>query len=428
MRGIFLTKSKTPIIGWIAIPLGALMGLIFRGINAIGLPYVALAIVIFTIVINLLMTPLVVRQQRSSRMQMLVQPEIKKIQQKYKGRRDTASQQKMMEETQAVYAKYGVSMSGSCVQLLIQMPILFAVYQVIYRIPGYISLIGNEIKGLVTANGFSEFFQNFVANAGNSTLTSTLTANPTTETMIDTVYKLNTSQWTSLLDSAAGQSFASKLTDTFTYLKRTLNFLTLNISDSPMQIIQSAWKDKSFLLILLAIAFPVLAWFTQWLAAKMMPQPKADPTDTTANSMKTMNLVMPLMSAVFCLTLPVGVGIYWIAGAVIRALQSLAINKVLAKEDLDELIEKNKEKAAKRRNKKGASAQSIARNTTVNTRSMPTASERQKDFERRIREADEKAASKARPADGSIASKVNLVSDYNAKHGQNRKHLDAKKK
>ena len=55
MKGIVLTKSKTPIIGWIAWPLGLLMGVIFTGINAIGLPYVALAIVLFTIVINVLM-------------------------------------------------------------------------------------------------------------------------------------------------------------------------------------------------------------------------------------------------------------------------------------------------------------------------------------------------------------------------------------
>ena len=65
----------------------------------------------------------------------VMQPEIQKIQKKYKGKKDQLSAQKMNEETMAVYEKYGVSPTGSCGQLLIQFPLIIALYQIIYRIP-----------------------------------------------------------------------------------------------------------------------------------------------------------------------------------------------------------------------------------------------------------------------------------------------------
>ena len=121
-----MTKSGMPIINWVAEVLGWLMNGIFYVISAIGLPNVGMAIIIFTIILLMAMMPLQVKQQRFSKLQSIMQPELSKIQAKYKGKKDQVSQQKMMDETNAVYAKYGVSATGSCVQLLIQMPVLFA--------------------------------------------------------------------------------------------------------------------------------------------------------------------------------------------------------------------------------------------------------------------------------------------------------------
>ena len=121
-----LTKSNMFLIKYVAVVLGLLMNGIFFILTNINIPNVGLAIILFTIVIYAALTPLQIKQQRFSRMNAIMMPEIRKIQDKYKGKRDQISQQKMMDETNAVYAKYGVSPSGSCVQLLIQMPILFA--------------------------------------------------------------------------------------------------------------------------------------------------------------------------------------------------------------------------------------------------------------------------------------------------------------
>ena len=79
--------------------------------------------------------------------------------------------------------------------------------------------------------------------------------------------------------------------------------------------------------------------------------------DTMASSMKTMNMIMPIMSAVFCYTLPAGMGLYWVAGAVVRSIQQIVINKHIDKIDLDELIKKNEEKSQKRRWKRPVSVQ-----------------------------------------------------------------------
>ena len=418
---ILATTSGTPIIGWVATILGWIMNLIYLLISTIGLPNVGLAIILFTIVIYLAMTPLQIQQQRFSKLNAVMQPELQKIQEKYKGKKDQASQQKQIDETNAVYAKYGVSPTGSCAQLLIQMPVLFALYQVIYRIPGYITIIGTELRKVAEDSAFVTFFKSFVEGNGNKMLSNYLTAEPTTENVMDTVYRLNSTEWAGVLSQAKGMSFESTLTELHSYIHRATSFLGLNISDSPSNILRTAWEGKNFILIFAAILIPVLAWFTQWINFKMMPQPERDPRREESSmeaSMRSMNNFMPIMSAVFCFTLPVGMGIYWIAGAVVRAIQQYVINKKINSESIDEIIAKSVEKANKKRAKKGLPPQKITNSAHVSTRSLET--------EQKL--AEERAEARARAAKahvedstayynqnakpGSLASKANMVKAY----------------
>lgn len=106
--------------------------------NFFEIENIGLCIIIFTVIVYLLMTPLQIKQQKFSKMSAVMNPELQAIQKKYKDKRDQVSIQKMQEETSMVYQKYGVSPTGSCLQLLIQMPILLSLYQVIYRIPAYV--------------------------------------------------------------------------------------------------------------------------------------------------------------------------------------------------------------------------------------------------------------------------------------------------
>ena len=148
MNLILLTQNTTPIIGQVAWLLGKIMNAIFYVIDFIGIPNIGLAIILFTIVVNLLMTPLNIKQQKFSKLSAKMNPELQAIEAKYKGRKDNDSMMAKNQEIQLVYAKYGVSPSGSCVQLLIQMPILFALYRVIYSMPAYVTKIGNTFRVL----------------------------------------------------------------------------------------------------------------------------------------------------------------------------------------------------------------------------------------------------------------------------------------
>ena len=148
MNVILLTKDNTFIIGWVARLLGMIMEGIFTVIDLIGIPNIGLAIILFTVVVNLLLLPLTVKQQKFSKLSNKMQPEIQAIQEKYKNKKDNESMMAQNQEIQAIYAKYGVSPTGSCVQLLIQMPILLALYRVIYAMPAYVSKIGNTFRVL----------------------------------------------------------------------------------------------------------------------------------------------------------------------------------------------------------------------------------------------------------------------------------------
>ena len=175
---------------------------------------------------------------------------------------------------------------------------------------------------------------------------------------------------------------------------------------------KTAIAAGSILLAIGAILIPFLAWFTQWLNYKLMPQATSSNNSDAANSMeatmKTMNTTMPLMSAFFCLTLPVGMGIYWIAGAVIRSVQMLVINRHMANLDLDKLIKKNMEKAQKKRAKEGLPPQKITNQAHQNARKINTANIQ-------VEQKDSGSAPKDYKP-GSLASKANLVKQFEEKN------------
>ena len=145
MSAIELTAYPGSILG----PIAKVLGWIMNGIYDIvyhltGVESVTISIVIITILIYTCLLPLTIKQQKFSKLSQKMQPELQAIQKKYNGKKDQASMMAMQEETQAVYEKYGVSMMGSCVQMLIQMPLLFALYRVFLNVPAYVSGVKNN--------------------------------------------------------------------------------------------------------------------------------------------------------------------------------------------------------------------------------------------------------------------------------------------
>ena len=418
---MLLTKSTTFIIGPVATLLGYIMNGIFWVQSQIGIESIGLCIILFTIVIYMLLMPLTIKQQKLSKLQSKMNPELQAIQKKYKDKRqDQAAMMKMNEETQAVYQKYGVNPMGSCLQLIIQMPILFALYRVIWNIPAYVGTVKNAFLPLAQALMNVSGAQDFMAEIASKNAVSF--KEMTELTLIDVLYKFKPENWSALLKQFPDLS--SLITSTQGDVDRMNYFLGLNIADSPASIFQTAIAAGSVLMIIAALLVPVLSALTQWLNTKLMStqndtQPASGgAADTMAATMKSMNVMMPIMSAVFCFTLPVGMGIYWIIGAVVRSIQQLVVNKHIDKMDLDDIVKKNIEKANKKRAKQGLPPQKITNTAKLNTKTIDRPQPSKEDRAEKIQNATDyyKNTTKAKP--GSLASKAQMVQQYNEKHAK----------
>lgn len=456
MLDLVLTQNSFFIIGPVAKLLGFIMQGIFFLLDKIGIPNIGLAIIIFTIVIYLCLLPLTIKQQKFSKFSAIMNPELTAIQNKYKGKNDQDSMMKMQEETKAVYAKYGVSPSGSCLQLLIQMPILFALYRVIYAIPAYVPQVKAAyttlINKLVYMNGSAEFMQTLSSakyfskqfNNKNFTYETAEGIQYISNTFIDVLNRASTKDWVALRErfSILGED----ISNTIATLNRYNLFLGLNIAYSPWETIKLQWASdyKNWWIIIAAVMVPVLAAATQWLNLKLTPQASNpnggnDQDNPMMSSMKMMNNLMPLMSAFFCFTLPIGMGIYWIAGAVIRSIQQVAINKYIDSMDFDKIIEKNSKKYEEKLKKKGTLTSGISQkiNAAANsgnngTKEKSTVKDIIKHSEDISKEEKTKPAqtskkSESSPSSGkgkpggekkSLADRVNMVKDYNERNNK----------
>lgn len=421
MTQIILTQYSGKIIGPIAKLIGYIMNYLYMFLDKVfGIQNIGICIILFTFIIYMCMLPLTYKQQKFSKLSQKMQPEIKEIQKKYQGKKDQSSMMKMNEETQAVYEKYGVSPTGSCVQMLIQMPILLAMYRVVYNVPAYVSSVKEVYTPLVDkitqVSGFKDTITQFVSDIGVRPMygLNFETATSTSNSIIDVLYALPSHGWDVLKESFSGLS--DVISNTAAQVSHLNNFLGINIANTPLSMLKNGWSEKDFILIIAALAVPLVSYLTQVINIKLMPtaaNANGD-NDAMARQMKTMNMMMPLFSLFMCFSVPVGLGIYWIAGAVIRCIQQLIINKRMENLDLDDIIEKNKEKARKKKEKRGVYQNQIANAAKMNTRNIKESmSEKEKD--EKIRQTAE-YAKKAKT--GSLLEKANMVKEFNERNNK----------
>uniref|UniRef100_UPI004027A0FE YidC/Oxa1 family membrane protein insertase n=1 Tax=Agathobacter rectalis TaxID=39491 RepID=UPI004027A0FE len=437
MSDILLTAYPGSILGPIAKLLGILMDWIYSGISNITggrVESVVLSIVIITIIIYMCLLPLTIKQQKFSKLSQKMQPEMQAIQAKYKNKKDQASMMAMQEETQLLYQKYGISPMGSCVQMLIQMPILFALYRVFYNIPAYLSGVKGSFTGLVDSIQQTSGYQNtlvslmekynVVTSSGlNASNAASKLADASGDTLnnfiIDILYKLPSKGWDALMDGKFFDGIQSAVEKTHDALLHFNYFLGLNISDTPWYIIKSNFTDKPdkwLLFVILALLIPVLSYLTQMINIKLMPQ-ATNGNDQMANQMKMMNLMMPLMSLFICFTVPVGLGIYWICSALVRGIQQFFVNRHIENLDLEAVMAKNEEKAKKKREKMGLSEDYIKKAAQIKTKSIDNkanVSVSAGTEEKLAKAAEYKANAKA----GSLASKANMVKEFNERNSR----------
>ena len=412
MDFLSLTQSNWFLVGPVAKVLGVVMNGIYEFLDMFGIASIGLAIILFTIIIKALMLPLSIKQQKFTKLNSIMAPELQQVQKKY-ANLDKSSPKynemllKQNEEMKEVYAKYGTT--GGCVQMLIQMPILFALYQVIYKIPGYITKVRAFYEPIVEA---LQNIPTYMDNADFVTLAQQNGINAAglsdSNKLIDLLYNFDKTEWTKFTEIFPNlNEYVAKALPS---IEKANYFLGMDLATAPAQ---QLWPG---------VLIPILAGLTQWLSSKMMQTDNGSKNsdDTMGSTMKTMNIMMPLMSVFFCFTFSAGIGVYWIASSVVMILIQMIVNKYMERIDINQMVEKNIEKANVKRVKKGQKP--LKAKAVMNVRTIEEERELEEKKEAELKERVTKQVEKSteyysttQKKKGKLASKAGMVQQYNEK-------------
>lgn len=405
--------------------LGKVLNFIYETLSTFGIENLALTIILFTVVIKLILLPFTLKQQRGSKINQYIQPELQKIQKKYRNKTDQDSMLKQQKETQEVYRKYGTSMTNGCLLTFIQFPIIFALYRVVYNIPAYVPSIKELYtpiaQQILKVNDYLPVLSNFVDE--NKITTATQALNNLTKMngegvgpdhIINVISQFSNSQWSLFgqLDVIAQNEGLVNIIHTNAAEIDKLNqfILGINISEAP------GWKLSWALII------PITCALFQFLSTKTMSQPTMAADDPAAAQsaamMKSMNITMPLMSLFFTITLPAAVGLYWVSSSFISFITQLFINLYYDKiADKEKILEKQMEKA-KKKNKK-AKKSFMERMLEAAEGQNGTASSTNSAAGYNLKNyssGENKTPGEVTYKKGSIASKANIMQQYNSQH------------
>jgi YidC/Oxa1 family membrane protein insertase len=278
------------------------------------------AIILFTVVMKLLLLPLNIKSQKAMKKQQKIQPVLAELQKKYAN-----DQQKLQQETMKLYKENNVSMAGGCLPMLIQMPILVALYQAIQRPLTYMfnvpyKNVPDDILQKVTA--LKEAVIESGRNIGNL-------AN------LDAGQLLQSSQIS--ISSWAGE-VGEKVHEWYI----NFNFLGLDLSRSPQDALSHLGDIAGNLSVVLLLIIPVVAVISSVaqskISMKLSGQDKKSGNDQAQAMNGMMTWMMPIMTGFFTFTLPAGIGLYWIVSGFLQVLQQLALNYYFEKKGEDFVV------------------------------------------------------------------------------------------
>lgn len=348
MFQFYLTQYNGAFLGPIAKVLGKIFSFIYAILAKVGIENAAVTIIIFTFLINMLMLPITIKQQKFSKMQSKMQPEMAAIQAKYKGKKDQESMAAQQEELQALYRKYGTSPAGGCLPMIITMIVFFALYKVIYAIPAYVPEIHQIYDNVAVLTDQNEDALQYVLDAGKDLrVTGVSWSDMTLEKLhenrdyvVDCLTKFGGENWTKLSSYFADDDL-STINKSVKRIKKVNTLFGLNLAETPMA------KPFPGLII------PFLCMIFQFLQTHLMMNKNmtSRPDDPTQASMKMMNKTMPIVSGLISLGFPIGNGVYLASSSLFRIIQQYFINKSMDDMDIDAEIEKNLEKERKVREK-----------------------------------------------------------------------------
>lgn len=298
----------------LAVPFGYLLHLFY-----ILFDNYLVSLFVLTLLVKLVMLPSSISQQKNSAKQARLQPKINRIRQKYSngGQPTRELQMKIQEETQALYQREGFSpMSGGCLPLLIQFPVMIGLYGVVYTPLSKVLQISTDL-----VNKAAELFKISETTGNNSSAANRIE--------IQLLSQLNAENMPDFLAPYADDIL--RLKDQF------MLFGKLDLTQAP------DWKDPSILWIIPALVL-ILGLITSLIMFKKQKQ--QNPEMANNPSMGCMTFFSPIMSVVFTFMFPAGVGVYWIMSSFFTLVQTVLLNithnpqKVIARNMIDETVER----------------------------------------------------------------------------------------
>jgi YidC/Oxa1 family membrane protein insertase len=328
-------RQPGKIVGPFADLMGKVYNLLFELLHSnTSAGSLGLAIIIFTLIVKLILFPLMVKQQKSSFKMQALQPELMKIRKKYEGKTDQMSQQRMAFEMQEFQKKNGVSMVSGCLPMLIQLPILYALFYLFQNAYVYVDVIGHNYTDIANAivnipvSLRMEVFQPFAREFANA-------------------YKN-----VAIIKDGIDMGQVNEVVMLVNYLKPDdWNVILQNLGDagsSLVPLLATKSSIETFLTIPLVskaglhfpgIIIPIAAGITTWLQSKIMmmmnPQ-NSDPGNPAAAMTKSMLYTMPIMMGVFAINMPAGLGLYWTISNLFGILQQVILSKHYKKKFAEE--------------------------------------------------------------------------------------------
>ena len=278
-----------------------------------------ISIIFFALLVNLLMTPFMAKSKKSMMHTTLIQPRIQELQRRHEG-----NPQKLNQEMQKLYQEEGINPMSGCIWSLIPFPILIALYSVIRQPLTRMMFVAEEV---VTT------LQDFFVNQGWYTIPAKTDAYMEIK-LADIAHQ----HWDEVQTALAGQVDGLMNVD--------FGFLGLNLGQQPKWnfFLNTDWSDASVWLPALGLfLIPFISAFLSWASMKisnMSNPPQAQNAQTEA-SMKSMTLMMPLMSIWICFVMPAAMGIYWIANSVFGIVRDFVLTKVYRKQLDKEMAERD---------------------------------------------------------------------------------------
>ncbi len=259
------------------------------------------AILFFAVIVEILMLPFGIKQQKNSIKQSRLRPKEMAIRKKYAGRDDKPTQQKMAMEIQEMYQKEGYNPMGGCLQLLIQMVILFSLYAVVVDPLKYIC-------GLST-DAVNQIMQ----------ITGTTTTNAGTMGLLEVINNMGYEAFANV------EGFTREVFDN---MPRLQLFGIFDFSQSPSSLLnlESMKVAANWFIILIPIMTFSAYFFSMKMTRKLTYQPMSNEQQAQMGcSNKVMNFVMPLFSVFLAFGVPAALGFYWISKSLLGVVKQVAL-------------------------------------------------------------------------------------------------------